>query len=231
MSPPRSLTFPSGDERLNAYYACPEGLGPFPGVVVIHEVFGLTENIKDITQRFADAGYAALAVDLFTGRNRVVCMVRFLVDMFTNAFDHGGIHDLKAALTFLAEQPEVDAEKLGAIGFCLGGGFAVAWACTDERLKVIAPYYGANPRPLEAVARSCPVVGSYPSRDFTAKSGRKLEAALTQYDVAHDIKIYEGAKHSFFNDRSGAYDADAATDSWQRVLNFFQTHIKPASTP
>jgi carboxymethylenebutenolidase len=194
-------------------------------VVVIHEVFGLTENIKDITQRFADAGYAALAVDLFTGRNRVVCMVRFLADIFTNALDHGGIHDLKAALTFLAEQPNVDAEKLGAIGFCLGGGFAVAWACTDERLKVIAPYYGANPRPLEAVARVCPVVGSYPSQDFTAKSGRKLEAALTQYDVDHDIKIYEGAKHSFFNDRSRMYDADAAIDSWQRVLAFFEAYL------
>ena len=225
MSLSRSLTFTSGDETLHAYYARPEGDGSFPGVVVIHEVFGLTENIKDITQRFADAGYAALAVDLFTGRNRVVCMVRFLADMFTNALDHGGIHDLKAALTFLSEQPEVDAEKLGAIGFCLGGGFAVAWACTDERLKVIAPYYGANPRSLEAVARACPVVGSYPSRDFTAKSGRKLEAALEQYDVAHDIKIYEGAKHSFFNDRGGAYDAKAATDSWQRVLNFFETYL------
>lgn len=200
-------------------------------MVVIHEVFGLTENIKGITQRFADAGYAALAVDLFTGRNRVICMVRFLADTFTNALDHGGIHDLKAALTFLAEQPEVDEAKLGAIGFCLGGGFAVAWACTDERLKVIAPYYGANPRPLEAVARACPVVGSYPSRDFTAKSGRKLEAALARYDVAHDIKIYEGAKHSFFNDRGGAYDADAATDSWQRVLSFFELYIKPTSMP
>ncbi len=222
---PRSLTFPSGNETLNAYYACPEGTGPFPGVVVIHEVFGLTENIKDITQRLADAGFAALAVDLFTGRNRVVCMVRFLADLFLNSLDHGGIHDLKAALTFLAAQPEVNAEKLGAIGFCLGGGFAIAWACTDERLNVIAPYYGGNPRPLEAVARSCPVVGSYPSRDFTAKSGRNLDAALSQYGIPHDIKVYDGATHSFFNDRGRAYDAAAAADSWQRVQSFFQTYL------
>jgi carboxymethylenebutenolidase len=221
----QSLTFPSSNEQLNAYYAHPEGAGPFPGVVVIHEVFGLTENIKDITQRFADEGFAALAVDLFAGRNRVACMVRFLADTFLNSLEHGGIQDLKAALTFLAEQPEVDVNQLGAIGFCLGGGFAIAWACTDDRLKVIAPYYGFNPRPLEAVARACPVVGSYPERDFTAKSAQALDAALTQSNIPHDIKVYEGARHSFFNDRVPLYDAAAAKDSWQRVLTFFRANI------
>jgi carboxymethylenebutenolidase len=194
-------------------------------VVVIHEVFGLTENIKDITQRFAYEGFAALAVDLFTGRNRVVCMFRFLMDMFLNSLEHQGIQDLKSALSFLAEQPEVDANQLGAIGFCLGGGFSIAWACTDERLKVIAPYYGFNPRPLEAVARACPVVGSYPSRDFTAKAGRKLDAALDQYNIPHDIEIYHDTKHSFFNDQASVYNAAAAQDSWQRVLKFFRTYL------
>lgn len=221
----RSLTFPSGNEQLIAYYACPEGTGPFPGVVVIHEVFGLTENIKDITQRFAYEGFAALAVDLFTGRNRVVCMFRFLMDMFLNSLEHQGIQDLKSALSFLAEQPEVDANQLGAIGFCLGGGFAIAWACTDERLKVIAPYYGFNPRPLEAVARACPIVGSYPSQDFTAKAGRNLDAVLDQYNIPHDIKVYHDTKHSFFNDQASVYNAAAAQDSWQRVLKFFRTYL------
>jgi carboxymethylenebutenolidase len=107
----------------------------------------------------------------------------------------------------------------------MGGGFAIAWACTDDRLKAIAPYYGTNPRPLPAVARSCPVVGSYPERDFTARSARKLEAELERHGVPHDVKIYPGALHSFFNDRGRTYDPAASEDSWRRTLAFFREHI------
>ncbi len=223
--PSQQVSFLSGDKPLTAYYTRPEGAGPFPGVVVIHEIFGLTENIKHIAQRLSSENYAVLAVDLFAGRNQAVCMFRFFADTFLNSLDHRGIHDLKAALTFLADQPEVDASQLGAIGFCLGGSFAIAWACTDDRLKVIAPYYGFNPRPLTAVARSCPVVGSYPGQDLTTGQGRKLDETLTQYSIPHDIKIYPGTKHSFFNDQAPVYDAASAANSWQRVLAFFKTHL------
>jgi carboxymethylenebutenolidase len=94
----------------------------------------------------------------------------------------------------------------------MGGGYALAWACNDDGLKAIAPYYDANPRPLAAVARSCPVVGSYPEKDFTALSARKLDAELARHDIPHDVKIYPGARHSFFNDRGRAYDPAAAED-------------------
>ena len=211
------------------YLALPDAIGPHPGVVVIHEAYGLNENIKDITGRFADQGYAALAVDLFTGRNRVICMTRYMTGMLIGSVDRFGISDLKAALTHLSAQPEVDAERIGAIGFCMGGGFAIAWACTDQRLKAIAPYYGANPRPLEAVKRACPVVGSYPEKDFTASAGRALDHALEGSGIAHDIKIYPGAGHSFFNDRGRAYNKTAADDSWTRVLAFFKEHLAPQS--
>lgn len=107
---------------------------------------------------------------------------------------------------------------MGAIGFCMGGGFAIAWACTDSRLKAIAPFYGANPRPLEVIKRLCPVVGSYPEKDFTAN-------ALDKHHIAHDIKIYAGAQHSFFNDRGKAYDKAAAEDFWARVIKFVGEQI------
>ena len=129
--------------------------------------------------------------------------------------------DLKAALTYLAKDRAVDAQRMGAIGFCMGGGFAIAWACTDSRLKAIAPFYAANPRPFEVVSRLCPVVGSYPEKDFTASAGRALDKALGQHNVAHDIKIYPGAQHSFFNDTGRSYNRAAAEDSWTRVLKFF----------
>ena len=209
------------------YLALPDAPGPHPGVVVIHEAYGLNDNIKDIAGRFAGQGYASLAVDLFSGRNRAICMTRYMTGMLIGSVDRYGISDLRAALTHLAAMPDVDAERIGAIGFCMGGGFAIAWACTDDRLKAIAPFYGANPRPLDAVKRSCPVVGSYPEKDFTAGAGRALDRALDTTGIAHDIKIYPGAGHSFFNDRGRAYNKPAADDSWARVLSFFGEHLTP----
>lgn len=221
----QTVSFTAGQTQFGAYLVRPAGEGPFPGIVIIHEIFGLTENIKDIAQRFADVGYVALAVDLFTGRNRTVCMFHFMGQMLFTPLNNTSVHALKESLTFLAQQPGVDAEKLGAIGFCMGGGFAIAWASTDNRLKAIAPYYASNPRPLEAVSRLCPVVGSYPDKDFTTAQGQKLDVELDRYNVAHDIKTYPGAKHSFFNDKGRNYNEAAAKDSWQRVMAFFQEHI------
>jgi len=215
--------------NLSAYLAEPEGDGPYPGVVVIHEIYGLNDDIKGIAERFAAAGYAALAVDLFAGRNRALCMFRFMGSMFLNSLHHGGIGDLKEALSFLERRPNVDAARLGAIGFCMGGNFAICWACTDPRLKVVAPFYGMNPRPLKAVVRACPVVGSYPERDFTAGAGRALDAALDRYKISHDVKIYPGAGHSFFNRFGRSYDEAASADAWRRTLKFFEERLRVAS--
>lgn len=203
------------------YLATPDGNGPHPGVVVIHEAYGLNDHIKDVTRRIAGAGYATLAVDLFTGRNRAVCMTRYMAGALRGSVNRYGVDDLKSALTLLAKMKNVDAQRLGAVGFCMGGGFAIAWACTDARLKVIAPFYGSNPRPLEAVKRLCPVVGSYPEQDFTARSGRALDGALTQFGIKHDVKVYPGTHHSFFNDTRGSFDRGAADDAWARLLKFF----------
>ena len=203
------------------FLAMPDGDGPHPGVVVIHEAQGLEDHIKDVTRRLADAGYVTLAVDLFTGRNRAVCMARYMAGMLGGSVNRFGVDDLKSALTMLAKMTNVDAQRLGAVGFCMGGGFAIAWACTDSRLKAIAPFYGINPRPIEVTRRLCPVVGSYPERDFTARSGRALDEALTKFQVKHDIKVYPGARHSFFNDSKPSFDPDASNDSWSRLLTFF----------
>jgi carboxymethylenebutenolidase len=225
MAEAQALSFPVGAVQRPGYFVRPEGEGPFPGVIVIHEAYGLNENIKEIANRFADEGYAALAVDLFADRSQVMCMFRIFKQQLTGELENGTINELKAALTFLSEQPGVDANRIGAIGFCLGGGLSITWACTDTRLKAISPFYGSNPRPLSAVARACPVVGSYPGNDFTAGAGRKLEAELEKDGVPHDIKIYPGARHSFFNDKGHAYNEGAAQDAWQRTLAFFAERL------
>ena len=216
---------PTSELRGGGYLAAPDGSDPHPGVVVIHEAFGLNEHIKDVTRRIAGAGYAALAVDLFAGRNGALCMARFMADALRGSVNRFGVDDLKSALTHLAEMSNVDSDRLGAVGFCMGGGFAIAWACTDTRLKVIAPFYAANPRPIDVTSRLCPVVGSYPGQDFTARSGRALDGALTRFGIKHDIKVYPGTRHSFFNDTRSSFNCEAASDSWSRLLKFFEEQL------
>lgn len=221
----QAVSFPAFSlPLLQGYLARPAGDGPHPALVVIHEAYGLNDDIRSIARRFAGEGYVALAVDLFSGRNQMLCMFRFLASHLTNAPASANVRDLKDALTYLAQQPGVDPAHVGAVGYCMGGSLAIAWSCADDRLRAIAPYYGMNPRPAEALARACPVVGSYPERDFTAKGARALDLDLDRHGVPHDIKIYPGAKHSFFN-AGRNYQADAAQDSWARVLAFFQEHI------
>ncbi|MFY9614627.1 MAG: dienelactone hydrolase family protein [Candidatus Dormiibacterota bacterium] len=223
------VTYPADGGPLTGLLALPEEGGPFPAVVVIHEAYGLNDNIKEITRRFAGEGYVALGVDLFSNGPTWVCMARFFSGVVFNSLDHSGIKGLKASLDFLARLPKVDGKRVGAVGYCLGGSFAVAWACTDNRLRAIAPYYAQNPRPLKAVERACPVVGSYPTGDpITSGDGHKLDARLDQYGIDHDIKHYPGAKHGFFNDTSTKYNEAAAKDSWERVRAFFEEHVKVA---
>ena len=210
----------------SSYLALPGDPGPCPGVVVIHEASGLNDNIRDICRRFAAEGYAALGVDLFEGRNRAVCIARMFAGAVARNLDHYGVPALKAALGRLAARPEVDAARIGAVGFCLGGSIELSWACTDNRLTAIAPFYGAAPRPRKAIRRMCPVVGSWPDKDFTTKAAAVLETELTAAGIAHDLKVYPGAKHAFFNDQWRAYHPAAAADSWQRVLAFFAEHVR-----
>lgn len=216
----------AGGRPMAAFQALPEGEGSFPGVIVIHEIFGLNDNIRDIVERFARQEYAALAVDLFSTGNRAVCLLRIFHGMILRPLRNGMLAELQTAVDYFRQQSHTDTNRVGVVGYCMGGTYALQLACTDEDLRVASVYYGMNPRPLEAVARACPIVGSYPEKDFTAKAARQLEEALKTNNVPHDIKIYDGAKHSFFNDQGAAYDEKAANNSWARTLSFFHVHLK-----
>jgi carboxymethylenebutenolidase len=210
----------------SSYLVLPDGEGPHPGVVVVHEAFGLNDNIRSVCRRLAAEGYAALGVDLFEDRNRAVCMARMFAGAMRGNLSHYGVPALRSALGQLAGHPGVDADRIGAIGFCLGGSIVLTWACTDDRLAAIAPFYAMAPRPREAIRRLCPVVGSWPARDITTRAARVLESGLTAAGIPHDLKVYPGTRHSFFNDRLPVYDPEAAADSWRRVLAFFGEHVR-----
>jgi carboxymethylenebutenolidase len=211
---------------IDAYLVLPDAPAPFPGVVVIHEILGLNDNIRDIARRFARQGYAALAVDLFSGANRVTCMMQIFYGILIRPLSNSTLADLQSALGFLRLQPGVDAQRVGAVGFCMGGSYALQLAIADDQLQAASVFYGQNPRPMQAVAQACPIVGSYPEKDFTAKAAGELEAALERYDVPHDIKVYPDARHSFFNDQGQSFSPEASADAWQRMLDFFDTHLK-----
>ncbi len=215
----------NGKGTMESFFAKPEGTGAFPGLIVIHEIFGLNDNIRGIASRFAEQGYAALAVDLFSNRNRVVCMMHIIHGMLIRPLNNTMLSDLQSTMAFLRGQPGVDSNRTGVVGFCMGGGYALQMAVTTQGMKVASVFYGAAPKPLEAFVRSCPIVGSYPEKDFTVQGARQLDAVLEKNNIPHDIKFYENTQHSFFNQQRTPFEVEASKDAWQRMLSFFSEHL------
>lgn len=218
----------------------PDGPGPHPGVVVLHESFGLNDDIRRIAGRFVDAGYAALAPNMFSHGSRIVCLARLMSDVARGSLDRE-IADVMAALDAFAARPEVDAARIAVAGFCLGGGFALI-AATKPGFKAASVNYGEVPKQREKLAGACPVVGSFGGRDrmFGANKAKRLESHLSELGVPHDVRVYEGAGHSFFSEHEGwqgvlasfptpmrvGPDEQAAADGWRRMLAFFDEHVR-----
>lgn len=217
--------------------------GPHPGVLVLHESFGLNDDMRRIATRFADEGYAALVPNLFSHGSRIVCLSRVMSDMVRGVIDRE-IADILAARAALAEIADIDADRIAVAGFCLGGGFALI-AATKPGFRAAAVNYGDVPKDRAKLDGVCPVVASFGGRDrmFGRNMAERLEAHLSTLGVSHDIRTYDDAGHSFFS-RYGGWqgwlarlpspmavgpDASASTDGWQRMLGFFDEHVRGAS--
>lgn len=225
---------------LHAELFAPVGEGPHPGVVVLHESFGLNDDIRRISRRFADAGYAALAPDLYSHGSRIVCLSRVMVDMLRGGVARE-IADIRAARDTLAARPEVDSERIAVAGFCQGGGFALI-AGTQPGFSAAAVNYGDVPADSSRLDGMCPVVASFGGKDrlFGHRTAARLERHLTALGVPHDVKTYDQAGHSFFSLLDGwqgwlarvptpmavGYDEAAARDGWRRMLSFFDEHVR-----
>jgi carboxymethylenebutenolidase len=225
---------------LDAELFMPRADGPHPGVLVLHESFGLNNDIRRIASRFAEEGYATLAPDLFSHGSRIVCLSRVMTDMVRGAIDRE-IADILAAREALVELPDVDADRIAVAGFCLGGGFALI-AATKPGFRAAAVNYGDVPKDRAKLDGVCPVVASFGARDkmFGRNMAERLEAHLSSLGVSHDIQTYPSAGHSFFSQYEGwqdwlariptpmavGSDAPAAADGWQRMLGFFAEHVR-----
>ncbi len=226
-----------GSQPLKAYLAVPDGEGPWPGVVMIHEIFGLDGVIRTHADRLSGAGHLVAAVDLFSTGGPRRCLVSTIRSMGQGR--GRPFADIAAARAWLLASPQCTG-TVGVIGFCLGGGFALMTA--GSGFDVAAAHYGRLPRdPDGTLSGACPIVASFGGRDRTLPgAAARLEAVLDRLGVVHDVTEYPSAGHAFLTPpekfprplrplfRVAGFGADpiAAADAWRRTEAFFAEHLR-----
>lgn len=226
-----------GSQPLRGYLATPEGDGPWPGVVLIHEIFGVDDVMRRHADRLAGLGYLTLAVDLYSAGGARRCLVSTMRAMMKG--EGRPFADIAAARTYLVDSPDC-TEKIGTIGFCMGGGFALLTA--NAGYDAAAVNYGQLPKdPESALANACPIVGSYGRRDPSLRgAATRLEKTLTDLGIPHDVKEYPAASHTFLNDApSGPRvlrplfrvagigpEPESAADAWSRIEDYFAEYLR-----
>jgi carboxymethylenebutenolidase len=231
------VSIPTDDGLLHGVLGVPEGTGPWPAAVMVHEVFGIDENMRAQIERLTSAGYIVVMPDLFSRGGMRKCLnatFRALTAGTGQAFD-----DVEAAKQMLIARPDCTG-KVGVIGFCMGGGFALQLA--NHGFGASAVNYGMMPKDLDAVlGGACAIIGSYGAKDKTLKgAAATMERELSARGIAHDIKEYPNANHAFMNPGPAGpkllrpfmqkvagfkpYPEEAA-DAWMRIEAFFAEHL------
>ena len=220
------IEFKSNGATARGYLSAPVG-GRGPGVVVLQEWWGLVPHIEDVCERFAAEGFVALAPDLYHG------------DVARSPDEAGKLmmalnisqteKDLRGAIDYLLGHEAVEGERVGTVGFCMGGVLSLYAAAVNERVGACVVFYGIHPK-VEPDFKNlrAPVLGLYAERDASVPPAavRALEARLRELGKAAEMRIYPGTDHAFFNDtRPEVYDAEAAADAWRRTIEFFREHL------
>ena len=223
-------TASSGDEAVkygdaSGYLALPAAGGEAkkPALIVIQEWWGVDDWLREQNKRFAGQGYVALAPDLYRGR--LARSPEEAHELMRGLPEDRALADLKAAFAYLAARPDVDPNRIGVIGWCMGGGYALALATAEPRLKATVINYGrlvTDPGTINKI--NAPILGNFGGADrgIPAEDVKKFGAELTKYGKLGDIKIYDGAGHAFMNpNNKEGYNAAAAQDAWTRIDSFF----------
>ena len=228
------LTLYLPGDPIPGYLAMPSETGPWAGVVVLHQAFGLDDDIRRITDRLAALGYLAVAPDLLA-KGGFRCLARLFLDVQRGQGD--SVDTVQDVVDWVSGRSDCSG-RVGVIGFCVGGGLAFLIGLTGT-VDAVASNYGKAPR-AERLARSCPVVASYGRKDRVfARAARVAETGLTAAQVDHDVKVYDDAGHGFMNQVEGHrlmraltwpvmtvdYNRDAAEDAWTRIETFFARHL------
>jgi carboxymethylenebutenolidase len=224
-----SVSYPGKSGAVRGYLAKPAAGTGFGAVLVIHENRGLNAHIEDVARRLALAGFVALAPDLLSVAGGTPANEDEARNMIQKLDRPTAVADAVAGVAWLRQQPDAN-RKIGAVGFCWGGGMVNQLAAADPTLDAAVVYYGAQPDPADAAKIRAPMMLHYAGLDERIDAGiPAFRAALDKAGVSYEIYLYEGANHAFNNDTSPArYDADAAKLAWDRTIAFFAAKLKPA---
>jgi carboxymethylenebutenolidase len=225
----QAVTFPSGDGSGQGLLYLPQGSGPHPALVVIHEWWGMADWIKQEAAHYASNGYVTLAVDLYRGK--VATDADMAHELMRGLPQDQAVRDLTSAVTWLSQRKDVDKHRIGAVGWCMGGGYAMQLAIAAPELKAVAVNYGALPTDKTALAKiNATVLGNFGGQDrgITPDSVHAFETAMQSLGKPVDAKIYSDAGHAFENpaNATGYRPADAA-DALDRVDKFFSQTLHP----
>ncbi|MGD9531835.1 MAG: dienelactone hydrolase family protein [Pseudonocardia sp.] len=228
------IAFPTVDGRsLPGLLTLPDADGPRPALLMVYEIFGLNDEMGRVARELAQEGWPVLIPDFLARGTKVLCVARALRTMATGSGPE--LDDLESARRWLAARPEVDGTRIGTVGFCLGGGFALLLAETGL-YKVSAPFYGRT----RDLTNACPVVASFGGRDAETNRGypEHLVESLERLGAPHDVVTYPEAGHSFMTRTPGLmgrlgrmlpihaeYHEPSARDAHRRIVAFFRAHL------
>jgi carboxymethylenebutenolidase len=224
----KTVPYKSGDETVQGILYTPSGNGPFPALIVIHEWWGLNDWVKDQASKLSDQGYVALAVDLYRGK--VATTPEEAHEIMRGVPEDRAKRDLHAAFEFLASRPNVKKSRIGAIGWCMGGGYALDVALQEPTLAADVINYGHLATDREALKKiNAPILGLFGAQDrgITPDDVHKFGETLDQLGKKAELKIYDDAGHAFENpnNKDGYRPADAA-DAWNRTVEFLAANLK-----
>jgi len=222
------VSYPSGSETVRGYVAAPDGGGKKPAIVVIHEWYGLNDFAKRKADAFAKEGYVALAVDLYRGK--VATDADTAHQLMRGLPEDRAVRDMKAGVAYLKTRPDVDPAKVGAVGWCMGGGYALALALAEPTLSGTVIYYGhLVTEPATIASLKVPLVGSFGGQDqgIPPESVREFEAAAKKAGKSVDFKVYPDAGHGFASSTDPkTYRPEDAKDADARAEAFFAKVLK-----
>jgi len=220
------IKFTDGAEEFNAYLA-PSATGSGPGVIVLQEWWGLVGHIKEIADRFAQAGFTALAPDLFRGETADEPDDALTLMMALHIGETEKI--LRKAILTLVTRPETNSQKIGVVGFCMGGQLALFAAGSNPVICATVDFYGIHPNVLPTYRSiNGPILGIFGENDHMVSGDvvDSLDKELTLEGKEHEFVTYPGLGHAFFNPKNATYNEAAADDAWNRTIAFLNRHLK-----
>jgi carboxymethylenebutenolidase len=214
-----------------AYVARPEGDGPFPVVIMIHEFYGLNESIIGKAEGLAEAGYVVVAPDTFRG-STTAWIPRAIFQVITTSSEQV-VQDLDSVYAWIADQPDFDPNRIAVLGFCYGGRASLTYSLHNPGLAATVIFYGSpetDPQVLQALP--APVLGIFGGADSSIPLEQvyAFEAALDQAGIPNEITIYEGQPHAFLTSMPAIRAGGAQAEAWSQMLSFLETHLKQGSS-